>query len=326
MNRHFEEYLAYLSGVRLLSPRTTSAYRRDLVLYEEHLEVPPLEADISDIRLFVAALGAKGYETSSLNRILASVRGFYRYAVHFGLLAGNPSVAVRNLKVPKKLPRFLFAADAASFCASPSGSVISGATPPGISGTAAPPAAASRSSASRTARDPLWPARDTALLTLLYSTGCRVSEIASLRLADIDPSFTSAIVKGKGNKERKVFFSKAAREALDGYLAERKSCLGRHEEHSEARKVLFISQRGNPLSVRGIQFILAHYSDADGAQGRLSPHALRHSFATTLVSRGADIRIVQEMLGHASISTTQRYTHVTQERLKKLYHQAHPHG
>jgi len=218
---------------------------------------------------------------------------------------------VRNLKVPKKLPRFLFADEAATFCASPSDPL-------------------SPETASKGMPDPrpasLWPGRDTALLTLLYSTGCRVSEIASLRLSDINPDGTSAIVTGKGNKERTVFFSKAAREALSGYMAERKSCLMRHQEESAAHKSLFISKRGKPLSVRGIQFILARYSDSAGAQGHLSPHALRHSFATTLVNRGADIRIVQELLGHASISTTQRYTHVTQERLKKLYHQAHPHG
>ncbi len=321
MNRHFEEYLAYLAGVRSLSPRTNASYRRDLVLFEQQLEVPPLKADISDIRLFIADLGAKGYETSSLNRILASVRGFYRYAVHFGLRADNPSIAVRNLKVPKKLPRFLFAEDAARFCASPSASLSD--EPPSADALTQQALA---SGMPRIAHDPLWPERDTALLTLLYSTGCRVSEIATLKIADIEPSLTSAIVTGKGNKERKVFFSKAAREALACYLGERKSCLGRHEENLAAQKVLFISKRGNPLSVRGIQFILAHYSGGTGEQGHLSPHALRHSFATTLVNRGADIRIVQEMLGHASISTTQRYTHVTQERLKKLYHQAHPHG
>lgn len=311
MNRHFEEYLAYLAGVRSLSPRTIAGYRRDLVLFDRYLEVPPLEAGVSDIRLFIAGLGSESYESSSLNRILASVRGFYRYAVHFGLRTDNPSTAVRNLKIPKKLPRFLFADEAAVFCASPSVSLPSGIAPGGTAKTG--PAS-------------LWPERDTALLTLLYSTGCRVSEIASLKLSDIDPGGTSAIVTGKGSKERTVFFSKAARKALSLYMAGRKSCLMRHQENSAAHKSLFISKRGNPLSVRGIQFILAHYSGSSGAQGHLSPHALRHSFATTLVNRGADIRIVQELLGHASISTTQRYTHVTQERLKKLYHQAHPHG
>lgn len=312
MNRYFEEYLAYLGGVRSLSVRTTASYRRDLVLFERYLEGSPLEADLSDIRLFLADLGKEGYEPSSMNRILASIRGFYRYAVHFSLCTVNPASAIRNLKVPKKLPDFLFSADAETFCASPTKVGTADDTANGTSLPSKP--------------EGLWPFRDTALLTILYSTGCRVSEIASLRIADIDPAMTSAIVTGKGSKERKVFFSKAARLALTDYLTERNSCLARHQDKPGKITALFLSKRGNPLSVRGIQFILARYSDGSGSFKHLSPHALRHTFATTLISRGADIRIVQELLGHASISTTQRYTHVTQERLKKLYHRAHPHG
>lgn len=317
MNRHFEEYLSYLSGVRSLSPRTTESYRRDLVLFERYLESSPLETDTGDIRLFISSLGKEGYEPSSVNRILASIRGFYRYAIHFGLRTDNPASAIRNMKVPQKLPEFLFAAEAERLCSLPSGigKVSASDNPAAKPGQCIDSLAAS-----------LWPARDTALLSVLYSTGCRVSEIASLRMSDIDAEFTSAIVRGKGNKERKVFFAKVARKALAEYLPERASCLSRKQENVAARKVLFISRRGNPLSVRGIQFIVAHYSDNATGLKHLSPHALRHTFATTLISRGADIRIVQELLGHASISTTQRYTHVTGERLKKLYHRAHPHG
>ncbi len=299
MNRYFEEYLSYISGVRSLSPRTTESYRRDLVLFDAYLKTSPFDADISDIRLFLASLGREGYQASSMNRLLASIRGFYRYAVHFGLCTDNPSSSVRNLKMPKKLPHFLFSEDAEAFCASPGNNENSTKS--------------------------LWPLRDTALLSVLYSTGCRVSEIASLSMQDMDAQFTSAIVRGKGNKERKVFFSTDARKALAAYLAERKACLDTQQEKKTVH-ALFLSKRGNPLSVRGIQFILSRYSDSNTSLQHLSPHALRHTFATTLVSRGADIRIVQELLGHASISTTQRYTHVTQERLNKLYHQAHPHG
>jgi len=302
MNRYFEEYLSYLSGVRGLSPRTTASYRRDLEMFDKSLETSPFESDVSSIRLFLSDLGRDGYQPSSMNRLLASIRGFYRYAVHFGLTCNNPASVIRNLKMPKKLPRFLFSDVAENFCASPSREVVA------------------------EKKTTLWPLRDTALLSVLYSTGCRVSEIASLRMADIDSSISSAIVMGKGNKERKVFFSKIARKAITEYLAERASCLARQQEKGNQGNTLFLSKRGNPLSVRGIQFILAYYSEKSGEIERLSPHALRHTFATTLISRGADIRIVQELLGHSSISTTQRYTHVTQERLQKLYHQAHPHG
>ncbi len=294
MNRYFEEYLEYIRSVRSLSPRTVESYTRDLSLYDAFLqEMPPFEASDSDIRLFAADLGHNNLESSSINRILSALRGFYRYAVRFGLTDSNPVLAVRNLKVPQKMPSFLFADDAAALCRKPSG------------------------------LKKLWPARDTALLWLLYSTGCRVSELSGITLSDIDSSGTSATVTGKGRKQRKVFFSREAREALRAYLAERTAVLSRNQNNDRSQNRLFISKQGRALSVRGIQYILARYTED---ARHLSPHALRHTFATTLVNRGVDIRSVQEMLGHASISTTQRYTHVSREHLKKLYHRSHPHG
>lgn len=294
MNRYFEEYLEYIRSVRSLSPRTVESYTRDLSLYDSFLsDLPPLEAADSDIRLFAADLGQHGMESASINRILSALRGFYRYAVRFGLTDSNPALAVRNLKVPQKMPAFLFSEDAASLCRKPAGSTI------------------------------LWPARDTALLWVLYSTGCRVSELAGIALSDIDTSGTSATVTGKGRKQRKVFFSREAQEVLGTYLAERTAVLSGHQDTDRSKNRLFISKQGRALSVRGIQYIIGRYTED---ARHLSPHALRHTFATTLVSRGVDIRSVQEMLGHASISTTQRYTHVSREHLKKLYHQAHPHG
>lgn len=319
MNRLVGEYLAYLSGVRSLSPRTIDGYRRDLELFDGLLGKSPLDCSTDDIRLFISSLGEKGYAPSSLNRILASVRGFYRYAIRFSLMRSSPASAVRNLKVPQKLPSFLFPAEAERLCALPSGECPGPAAPE-------PGAGESRLAVPGAMPRAIWAARDTALFALLYSSGCRVSEIASLRLADIEPDRTSAIVTGKGRKDRRVFFSKPARQALEAYLLERSSLLARHQERDVSRGTLFVSARGRPLSVRGIQYLLAHYTDATPGFTHLSPHALRHTFATTLVSRGADIRIVQELLGHASISTTQRYTHVTGERLGRLYHRAHPHG
>ncbi|ULQ60163.1 tyrosine-type recombinase/integrase [Brucepastera parasyntrophica] len=318
MDQYFENYLAYIAGIRNLSPRTVSSYQNDLALFDAYLSgESPLEANTADIRLFLADLGKKNYEPSSINRTLAAVRGFYRYLIRFGLRKDNPASGIRNLKVPQKLPRFLFAEDAQKFCASPSGGNLSGED-------AGNPA--SEESHKKAKKPSLWPARDTALLMLLYSTGCRVSELAGLKMEDMGASGTSAIVTGKGNKDRKVFFSKPAQAALAGYLPERKALLDTMQENTAGKKALFISRRGNPLSVRGIQFIVAHYSENSNELRHLSPHALRHSFATTMINRGADIRIVQELLGHASISTTQKYTHVTQEQLKELYHQTHPHG
>lgn len=319
MNRYFEEYLAYLSGVRNLSSNTIESYRRDLVLYDrslaaanrkgEGMPVSPIDVATGDIRLFIADLGKDGYEPSSLNRILASIRGFYRYAVRFGLRADNPSSVIKNLKTPKKLPVFLFASDAERLCALPSDNAV----PPAASASAAP-------------RVALWPARDAALFASLYTSGCRVSEIAALKVSELEKDCSSAIVHGKGSKDRRVYFASNARKAIAEYLAERAALLSRMQDKKNKPTTLFVSARGNPLSVRGIQYILARYTDTAPGFSHLSPHALRHSFATTLIARGADIRVVQELLGHASISTTQRYTHVTGDRLKKLYHRAHPHG
>jgi len=298
MNRFFEEYLEYLRGVRSLSPRTVESYRRDLRLFDAFLAgTSPFAVENSDIRLFVAELGQKDFQSSGVNRTLSALRGFYRYAIRFSHTQKNPVETVRNLKVPQKMPSFLFSEDADKFCKKPETSV----------------------------QKPLWQARDKALLTVLYSTGCRVSEIAGLSLADIDPAGKSATVTGKGNKQRKVFFSKAALAALSEYFPERIAVIERQQERNYSKNRLFISKRGRALSVRGIQFIIDRYSKEAGTK-RISPHALRHTFATTLITRGADIRVVQELLGHASISTTQRYTHITKEHLKKLYHQAHPHG
>jgi integrase/recombinase XerC len=323
MNRRFEEYLEYLAGVRSLSRNTVESYRRDLSLLDAWIaknaslsgspfEGEPLSLTVMDLRLFVADLGREGYESSSVNRTLAGVRGFYRYAVRFGLRRDNPALAIRNLKVAKNLPQFLFAEDAERLCSLP-------ASLPRAS------RAKGREKGAGGHRS-LWPARDRALLLALYTSGCRVSEIAALRHDELERDLSSAIVRGKGDKERRVFFSKEARRAIAEYLSERSALVAREREKADKRNALFLSLRGESLSVRGIQYIVAHYADGINGFQRLSPHALRHSFATTMVTRGADIRVVQELLGHASISTTQRYTHVTGERLRKLYHRAHPHG
>ncbi len=319
MNARFGEYLSYLAGVRNLSPRSISSYRRDLALFESWLAGrDPLTAEGRDVLLFVSSLGEDGYDPSSVNRTLAALRGFYRYAIRFGVLEEDPASEIKNLKTAKRLPRFLFAEEAERLCELPSAAIPdTDASGPGEAGTTA--------TKGRMPRLP-WPVRDRALFYALYTSGCRVSEIASLKMGDFGPGYRWAIVRGKGRKERRVFLSAKARAALSDYLAERASMLGRMRDKSASAKSVFLSARGNPLSVRGIQYILSRYTDADPALSAVSPHAFRHSFATTLLSGGADIRVVQEMLGHSSVSTTQRYTHVTRERLTALYHQAHPHG
>jgi integrase/recombinase XerC len=168
----------------------------------------------------------------------------------------------------------------------------------------------------------LWPERDKALIMIMYSAGLRISETAALSLKNVDKDLGGARIIGKGNKERRVFFSDEAKEALSAYLPARN---GRIKAEHPTEK-LFVSLRGGAISIPGVRWIISKYAERSSLDKSINPHALRHSFATHLMNSGCDVRVVQELLGHASISTTQRYTHVNVERLKKVYSNAHPHG
>ena len=290
-----EEYLGYLSSVRGISERTASAYRRDLRLFSVYCanhEFSPEQASPSLVRGFISDLFAEGAASVSVNRALSSIRGFYRWMLRFGYREDDPSSPLRNLKTPKTLPAFLWEKEMAHFSELPEKAGI------------------------------LWPERDKALILVMYSGGLRISEAASLTLKNIGGDFSTARIVGKGNKERQVFFSEEAREALLVYLPARKDRI--KAENPTDR--LFISRKGAPISVPGVRWIISKYSERSGLEKNINPHSLRHSFATHLVNSGCDVRVVQELLGHASISTTQRYTHVNMERLKQVYNKAHPHG
>jgi site-specific recombinase XerD len=305
MDRKLEEYLAYLGSVRGLSARTLSSYREDLERYEAFLASRPSEADgdasdldragARDVRAFAAARVAEGKAGSSVNRALSAVRGFYRYRVRFGGLAVDPSKDVEGLPSRRPLPRFLFEDEAAAFVELPEG-------------------------------DGFAAARDGAVLEFLYSTGCRVGEVAGLTLDRLDLQGGTARVVGKGSKERVVFLAPPARSALAAYLPKREARVRRLAGEAGGKEYLFVNARGGRLSERGIEWIVEGYAARSRFPRRVSPHAFRHSFATHLVGRGADIRVVQELLGHASVSTTQVYAHVDMDRLRKVYEQAHPHG
>jgi integrase/recombinase XerC len=290
-----EEYLDYLINVRGVSGRTASAYGRDLEHFTNYcvnFSFLPETATAPQIRGFIADLSAEGVASVSVNRSLSSIRGFYRWLLRFGFRKDDPSSPLRNLKTPKTLPAFLWEGEMAHFSELPEKAGI------------------------------LWPERDKALILAMYSGGLRISETASLTLKNMESDFSGARIIGKGNKERQVFFSEEAREALRGYLPARK--LRIKGEHPTDR--LFISLKGAPISVPGLRWIISKYAERSGLGKSIHPHSLRHSFATHLVNSGCDVRVVQELLGHASISTTQRYTHVNMERLKKVYTAAHPHG
>jgi integrase/recombinase XerC len=291
-----KEYLDYLSAVRGVSSRTIEAYGLDLsrfVQYCENHGFVPEKAGPYEVQNFIADLSAEGIASVSVNRALSAIRGFYRWLIRFGRRKDNPCGSLRNLKTPKTLPAFLWEEEMASFAELPDTAGI------------------------------LWPVRDKALILVMYSAGLRISELVSLSLNNLEADLSGARVIGKGDKERYVFFSGEAKESLEEYLLERKSRVKAAGPKGAApTDKVFVNRKGGAISVPGVRWIISKYAERSGLGKNIHPHSLRHSFATHLVNSGCDVRVVQELLGHASISTTQRYTHVEIERLKKVYARA----
>lgn len=287
-----DEFLLYQSSVRNLSENSVIAYKNDLEKFAEFVGKNSNVKSVSteDIRMCIAKLSQAGRAATSVNRFLAAVRTFFAYCRKFNYIEVNPALEIHGVKEPKHLPAFLTGAEVDELCAAPEKNEI------------------------------LWETRDKAIFEMLYSSGCRVSELADLKMVDLDGDFSSAIVTGKGKKDRRVYFADDARHALREYLKDRKLRFP-----SDKVPNVFINQKGTPLTAHGIRWILSRYTGVEGMNHHISPHALRHTFATAMLNGGADVRVVQEMLGHSSISTTQRYTHVTTARLVELYKKAHPH-
>jgi integrase/recombinase XerC len=246
-----------------------------------------------EVQSFIADLSAENMAAVSVNRCLSSIRGFYRWMVLFNKREDNPCCSLRNVKTPVKLPLVLWEKEMAEFASLPQTSGI------------------------------LWPQRDKALILTMYSAGLRISEAASLGLANISESLDEAKITGKGGKQRYVFFSEETKEALTEYLPYRAQRL---RTMGIKLSSLFINKKGRALSVSGIRWIIQSYARLCGTGKHIHPHILRHSFATHMVNSGCDVRLVQEMLGHSSLSTTQRYTHINIENLKRVYAASHPHA
>ncbi|MDR0383140.1 MAG: tyrosine-type recombinase/integrase [Spirochaetaceae bacterium] len=292
---HIENYLEYLRSVRRVSGKTLIAYSSDLrefVNFCANKGLEPSAAEAADFRLFIGNMSLENKTAVSVNRALSSLRGFFRYLTRFGVRADNPSESLRNLKTRPRLPAFLWEREMADFASLPE------------------------------KKGALWALRDKALIMAMYSAGLRVSELCSLKVSCLENGYARARITGKGGKERYVFFSEEGRKALADYIPARAARVKAENPPEE----LFISKRGNALSVPGARWIIDVYSRRSNLPKNVHPHALRHSFATHLVNSGCDIRVVQELLGHASLSTTQRYTHVNMEKLKSVYHKAHPHS
>ncbi|MGH2663303.1 MAG: tyrosine recombinase XerC [Actinomycetota bacterium] len=286
-----ERFLRHLELERHLSPNTVAAYRGDLRSLAEFLERGGTDlstATHGQLRRWLAHLATRGFARSSIARRAASVRSLYRFLVRRGTVERNPASLLSAPKVPGRLPGVLKSTEAASLVAAPAGDA--------------------------------WSVRDRAILELLYASGIRVSELCGLDLGDVDLERGRLRVLGKGGKEREVPIGDPAADAVQAFLKRRGETL----KPGPATNALFLNHRGRRLTSRDTRAVVEKYRGAVLAGRRVSPHTLRHSFATHLMEGGADIRSVQELLGHASLGTTQRYTHVSRGRLFGAYRRSHP--
>ena len=250
-----------------------------------------VHADIEDARAFLAMLNEKAYSKATVARKLATLRSFYKYLIRSGHIDSNPLASIRTPKQEKKLPRFLEYEEVKQLLE----------TPP---------------------LDTWLGARDRAILEVLYSTGIRVSELVALNMDDIDFLGEVLHVRGKGKKERIAPISSSALQTIQHYM-EFRNKRSQNNENFDTR-VLFVNKHGRRLSTRSVRRKMDKYLKMAGLDPNISPHTLRHSFATHMLNNGADLRSVQELLGHQSLSTTQVYTHLTTSKLKEVYDQAHP--
>jgi site-specific recombinase XerD len=285
-----EEFLRYLANERNSSPRTLKAYRQALTAFRAERQTPWKKCRANDFRDYLFAISKRGQARSYVRLQFSALRTFYQFLAARKGLRSNPVREVQLPKIEKKLPLVLTRQQVEELLAAPT-----------------------REPKSRSA--PSWmPARDVAIMELFYSSGLRLSELAALDVAHVDPYTESVRVFGKGRKERVCPVGLPALEAISRYRAAA-------NVHSGP---LFISKGRTRISPRSIWLVLKRYVRYTSIPISISPHKLRHSFATHMLDRGADLRSVQALLGHASLSTTQIYTHVTTERLKKAYADAHP--
>ena len=287
LNELVEEFLLYLSAVRNVSENTVAGYRNDLsqlqVLLTPTIDIKTITKE--NLLLCIGELSRQKKAAASINRFISAFITLFSSARKFEYIEKDSAIEIKTVKQPKKVPNYMTPAEVHQLCNQPEENEL------------------------------LWQKRDMAVLAMLYSSGCRISELRNLKLSDFTDGGRAAIVTGKGNKQRKVYFADKDR---DRVLAE--------NNVTEKTDQLFINQKGKPISVNGLRYIITRYSGVEGTNHHINPHAFRHTFATTLLSNGADVRLVQEMLGHSSISTTQRYTHITTEKLIEVYKKAHPHG
>jgi len=314
MIEHLKTFLRFLALNRNLSAHTVRAYESDLTQFigfaaaqadVKKRELDPSQLDRAVLRGFLADLHKQGHSRATAARKLAAVRTFLRYLRREAIIDDDPGALVATPKRDIRMPAHLSEAEMTALVDAP-------------------------------AADTALSRRDRAILELFYASGLRLSEVAGLDMDNVDIGSKRVRVLGKGSKERLVPFNGSTQRALREYLKDRAAIVeqvGRGGQdtrrrgarsHARARDPLFVNYRGTRLTTRSIDRIVRKYVAASGTRAGISPHALRHSFATHLLQRGADLRVIQELLGHANLSTTQRYTHVNAAQLLEVYRKAHP--
>jgi len=289
----FNKYIDYLKAERNTSPYTVRNYTTDLLGFFEFLRAKGVgslrEVDRHDLRQYLSGLMEQGFVKASIARKLSAIRSFYRYLLREGAVTTSPVATTSSPKLDKLLPSFLTIDEVERLLEAPDLSSPMGQ-------------------------------RDRVLIELLYASGLRVSELVSLNLEQVNLDTLELRVLGKGSKERMVLMGEPAARALSVYLSQ-----GRLELLGKKRSsALFLNRYGERIIERRVQRILEKYANIAGIDKRVHPHLLRHTFATHLLDGGADLRVVQELLGHANLSSTQIYTHVTQSQARKVYLSAHP--
>ncbi|HWF38852.1 MAG TPA: tyrosine recombinase XerC [Candidatus Acidoferrales bacterium] len=313
-----EQFVKYLRYERNASPYTLEKYRCDVEQFREFVTPPgekPLalpEVDHQIIREFVSSLYDRKLEKASVARKLAALRTFFKYCVRERITAQNPAKLVATPKLPKRVPRVLSADEMSGFLDKIAQGVAIGKRTP-------------KRSAKAKLGEQLMLKRDRAILELLYASGLRVSELVGLNLGSMDRAGQMLRVLGKGRKERVVPYGTKAREALDAYWPLRDEILAQPGTECNVEAV-FVNGRGGRLTTSSVRTLVKKYAKLCNVDWSLHPHSLRHAFATHLLADGADLRAIQDLLGHVSLSTTQRYTQATIGQLMSVYDKAHPHA
>ncbi len=298
MDNWLNGYLEYLSVEKYASPHTISSYKKDVskfLVFCKDLGIEIHQVDRFILRHYLANLAAENYSRKSIARKLSSVRSFLRYLRREGAVSGPVWANVATPKVPRNLPVFLYYQEVENLLSLPPGDTLLGI-------------------------------RDRAILETVYGCGIRVGELSSVHEEDLDLSQRQLKVHGKGKRQRILPLGSKAVESLKKYLRDSRPFLLSRRNYVDNNKenLIFLNWIGSPLTSRGIRWIFNKYVDKLSNMEGISPHTLRHSFATHLLENGADLRTVQELLGHSSVSTTQIYTHITRDQLQKVYSATHP--